>query len=55
MSNDNQSPNNRSNCPSKQRDCYDKINVAVAVIGLFVVIAYTTFAGVQSYQMYQAR
>jgi hypothetical protein len=36
------------------RDCYDKINTTVAVIGLVALIGYTIFAGYQSDQLKKA-
>jgi hypothetical protein len=38
----------------EQRDCYDKIHIIVAVVGLASIIAYTWYAAVQSHQMTKA-
>jgi hypothetical protein len=54
MSDDNQPADSAKHCSKKHRDGYDKINSTVAVIGLFVLIAYTTFAGIESCQMIKA-
>jgi hypothetical protein len=53
MSDDKQTSDCGDNCPSKQRDRYDKINTAVGRrINRFD--RYTTFAGFQSCEMVKA-
>lgn len=54
MSNDNKANDSQNQCSHKERDAYDKINTGIAVVGLFVLIAYTTFAGIQSCLMRKA-
>ncbi len=51
--NDNSPEKKCDGCP-RERDAYDKINTAVACVGLAVLVVYTTFAGCQSRELVQA-